>query len=319
MKKVLIVLLVLFFRLSSFSQNLVPNHSFENKTNCPNSPWGNLNDVALWNNPSLALPGYYNSCDFNNVAGIPSNVHGNQNAKDGNAYTRIFTYLDGGWNTFESRDYLQIQLNQKLIAGQKYYWCMAVSLCDNSEFATNNIGISLSDTMVNQQTSQNLNLVVYDNVEDIIDDKQDWVEIFGEFIAIGGEEYLIIGNMFSQSNTKKKQLVSQLPGGDGGYGSYYYIDNVYLGESPKCFEEDVEIPNLFTPNGDGLNDIFFLDFPFEEVVVYNRWGEKVFVTTKNGAHWDGRTNASAEVPCGTYYYVIKTEDEIYKGYLTLLR
>lgn len=65
--------------------------------------------------------------------------------------------------------------------------------------------------------------------------------------------------------------------------------------------------------------MFYLDFPFESVKVYNRWGELVFDTKNNGAHWDGRTTAAAIVPDGTYFYIIKTKDETYKGYLTLMR
>ncbi|PCJ26015.1 MAG: hypothetical protein COA97_06820 [Flavobacteriales bacterium] len=68
-----------------------------------------------------------------------------------------------------------------------------------------------------------------------------------------------------------------------------------------------------------MNDLFFLDFPFKSVNVYNRWGQLVFNTKNNGAHWDGRTTAAQIVPDGTYYYIIETEDEIYKGYLQLLR
>jgi hypothetical protein len=200
-------LIITFFLLTSYSfvsaQNLVPNPSFEEKDSCPTIPWNNIQDVAIWNNPSYGYPKYFHSCDTTNSASVPINLFGNQLAIDGYAYIALDTYKDGGWGTHEVRDYAQVKLTKPLKANKKYYWCFWVSLCDTSAFATNNIGISLSDTLVNQPTSQSLNLPVYDNHSQVISNKNDWVKLSGNFIAIGGEEYLIIGNFYTQPLTIK--------------------------------------------------------------------------------------------------------------------
>jgi len=70
----------------------------------------------------------------------------------------------------------------------------------------------------------------------------------------------------------------------------------------------IRIPNAFSPNNDGLNDVWVIDgmekFPNSKVYIYNRWGNTVY-TDKNGykVPWDGSLNG-APIPTGTYYYVI---------------
>jgi gliding motility-associated-like protein len=95
------------------------------------------------------------------------------------------------------------------------------------------------------------------------------------------------------------------------------------------------LPNVFTPNGDGDNDVFhpFLPYRFIESVqftVYNRWGELVFSTTEPMLNWDGTDQRSGEdLAEGVYYYTCSvtvrrlegliTLPEILKGYIELVR
>ena len=71
-------------------------------------------------------------------------------------------------------------------------------------------------------------------------------------------------------------------------------------------EPDFKIPNVFTPNADGYNDHFapetqnITDF---EMVIFNRWGKKVFKTQDMQSGWDGKINGSQAAE-GTYFYVI---------------
>ena len=72
------------------------------------------------------------------------------------------------------------------------------------------------------------------------------------------------------------------------------------------------IPNAISPNGDGKNDVWKLDFinilfPNAEVEIYNRWGEKVFGSVGYDTPWDGTYNGN-KLPVGTYYYVINLHD-----------
>lgn len=67
---------------------------------------------------------------------------------------------------------------------------------------------------------------------------------------------------------------------------------------------DLTIPNVFTPNGDGINDVFEIlnleHYPRSQIVIYNRQGRKVFEHSDYfGNWWDGENH-----PDGTYYYVL---------------
>jgi gliding motility-associated-like protein len=91
-----------------------------------------------------------------------------------------------------------------------------------------------------------------------------------------------------------------------------------------------DIPNGFTPNGDGVNDYFYPRQLLSKGVVgftmtvYNRWGEKVFeTTTTNGRGWDGKFNGKDQ-PMGVYIYKMTAimqngRNEEYTGNITLIR
>jgi gliding motility-associated-like protein len=69
-----------------------------------------------------------------------------------------------------------------------------------------------------------------------------------------------------------------------------------------------KVGNLFTPNGDGLNDTWYIEdirnFPDNEVAVYNIYGNEVYRTKSYANNWQGTYNGS-NLPDGTYYYVIR--------------
>ncbi len=67
------------------------------------------------------------------------------------------------------------------------------------------------------------------------------------------------------------------------------------------------IPNVFTPNGDGVNDFFYIDglefYPNSTLIIYNRWGQKVLEDTNYQNNWDGGKNSD-----GVYYWILKLVD-----------
>lgn len=87
------------------------------------------------------------------------------------------------------------------------------------------------------------------------------------------------------------------------------------------------IPNIFTPNGDGLNDLYTLKssgLKFLKVEVYSRWGLKLYDWNSIHGGWDGRTSSGMEAPSGVYFYIIIAQgvsgkEYLFKGELTLLR
>ena len=72
-----------------------------------------------------------------------------------------------------------------------------------------------------------------------------------------------------------------------------------------------EIPTVFTPNGDGVNDEFIIPIEFTseyEIKIYNRWGIKVFETNDPNENWNG-INGFFKVSNGTYYYMLKFKSD----------
>ena len=86
----------------------------------------------------------------------------------------------------------------------------------------------------------------------------------------------------------------------------------------------VRIPNAFSPNGDGLDDTWEIDriaeYPGSRVIVFNRWGMKLFETTSYSRNnqWNGTINGQP-APLGTYYYLITLGNgKSYSGPLTVV-
>lgn len=89
----------------------------------------------------------------------------------------------------------------------------------------------------------------------------------------------------------------------------------------------IDPPNTFTPNDDGINDTWQIEgigqFVDAEVIVYDRWGQKVFKSTGYREPWDG-TNNGAKLPTGTYYYYIRLnqlegKSPPYTGSISIIR
>ncbi|CAG5087235.1 DUF7948 domain-containing protein [Parvicella tangerina] len=89
------------------------------------------------------------------------------------------------------------------------------------------------------------------------------------------------------------------------------------------------VPNVFTPNGDGDNDL--LKIPGIDptanfyMIIYNRWGRKVFESENNGTFWDGTVNGGADAADGVYFFEVRykdvctDEEKIETGHVNLIR
>jgi len=92
------------------------------------------------------------------------------------------------------------------------------------------------------------------------------------------------------------------------------------------FENIIWVPNIFSPNGDGSNDILFVRGKGIQSVlffIYDRWGEKVFETTDINLGWDGTFNGEPMNKAVFVYYVEATfidgSKATKKGDVTLIR
>jgi gliding motility-associated-like protein len=92
-------------------------------------------------------------------------------------------------------------------------------------------------------------------------------------------------------------------------------------------EQDVFVPSAFSPNGDGINDIFHVTarklITLQEFKIMNRWGQQIFETRDISKGWDGNFKGKMQDP-GVYYYMIKVasptgKTQFLKGDITLIR
>jgi gliding motility-associated-like protein len=86
----------------------------------------------------------------------------------------------------------------------------------------------------------------------------------------------------------------------------------------------LRIPNALSPNGDGNDDNWEIEnigaYPSNHVLVFNRWGSKIFETSgyRRGNEWNGSISGQP-APVGTYYYVITLGNgKSYSGPLTVV-
>ncbi|MGZ6519692.1 MAG: T9SS type B sorting domain-containing protein, partial [Bacteroidia bacterium] len=108
-----------------------------------------------------------------------------------------------------------------------------------------------------------------------------------------------------------------------------YIVTLAVQSSNGCWDtikheytivSDIEVPNIFTPNGDGKNDFFEFKnlefFPSANLVVYNRWGNKVYEKADYQNNWNGGTQKD-----GVYYFILTAPklDKPVTGFIQILR
>jgi len=87
--------------------------------------------------------------------------------------------------------------------------------------------------------------------------------------------------------------------------------------------EDIKIPNVFTPNSDGVNDIFYIktdgQTPYKFAVL-NRHGNRVYTSDSKIISWDGYSYWGEQLDTGTYYYTLESDKgDVFKGAILLVR
>lgn len=209
--------------------NLVPNFSFENYSICPEGCTiiPKTYFVDDWMMATIGTPDYFNICS--NEAGIPNNWAGRIYPKTGNGCAGLISgmYINDNGNIEEKREYLEAKLKFGLKKNCYYYLSFSASLAEKSKYATNGLGMYLSDTLVDVQNYIShlpfLPQLMNRNNEPVFE-KYNWKEINNIYKATGNEKYIIIGNFQSDDNTKYFETRS--------YGylncTYYYIDDVYV-------------------------------------------------------------------------------------------
>ena len=312
MRKWVLSALYWFCIFGAYSQNLVSNSSFENKTNCPSheAEWSYCID---WYTPtniaSFSTPDYYNSCDTGIHCSVPNNMagYGFQRAKAGNAYMGILAYT----TIPNAREYLYNKLSKKLDTNQHYYISLYVSLSNPSMKAISTIGVffSSNDTIPYKNKMLSVEAIVENPSSNLLNDTLNWIKISGDFIAKGGEQFLVIGNFRDDSH-------SGLQNTGFGFGdvAYYYIDDVCVSTSAtECGIgvgiEDVKYSTSINVFPNPANEFVNINYRVHSALhyeLYNSMGQLVDKRSLNG----GGTDAIdvQRLSNGMYYMNIISND-----------
>ena len=142
-----------------------------------------------------------------------------------------------------------------------------------------------------------------------------------EVFASGGAQpyvYSHDGDTWQTSN-----IFTNLP--TGVYTISIMDDNYCLISYEIFLDESLNIPNFFTPNGDGFNDTWIITglyhYPDAVVEIFDRFGKKLYSSTGANFSWDG-TYAGRDLPSETYWYVITLDSNkkyVLKGDITIKR
>ena len=235
------VMLNLFQQLPSFAQNLVPNPSFEIINAPPDTVFSGycylytggfsppLSQEPPWDTPTNGSPDPYNICSHPiSSASIPMNWAGYQQPHSGNGYAAQAFYL-GSY-----REYIQVELDTPLVAGNKYCASFYVNRADSSKLACNNFGMYFSTTHTFIANQLPLPFIPQINDTNIVTDSTGWTLVYGQYEANGGERYIIIGNFYSDSLTDTIQVFGH-PHTYQQNLAYYFIDDVSVFEMKKAY------------------------------------------------------------------------------------
>ncbi len=155
------------------------------------------------------------------------------------------------------------------------------------------------------------------------------------FSPFEGGEFVLLENVVGANDTK----LFHSP--DRGLAGCYAVTalDTFANESDfsniVCVDNcpNFSLPNTFTPNGDGANDLY-IPYPFcfidnIELSIFNRWGQLVFETRDPNINWSGENLKGNDLPAGTYYYTCKVYEqrvtgtveapELLNGYIDLVR
>src|SRR6185312_11980556 len=295
----------------SEAQNLVPNPSFETYTVCPRSKSGyyvldEVKDAPPWQSATYGTPDYFNACDTTKTVSVPFNyIEGGsyQYARTGSAYMGVVTKV--GVN---NREYICAPLFSGLLGGEKYYISMYIN-CPNSSHPSDRIGIYLSSNYPDTGLTTGYGsgcLPVIPQIENtpgnLLSDTLNWVQISGWYTAIGGENYITIGNFSPDSLTT---------GVGGFYASYYYIDDICIStDSSECAKRAESIKknvndadvNIY-PNP--ANNKISIDTKDEtEIKLYDLLGKEILDTKEKEIDVSGFND-------GVYFIQVKTSQSTY--------
>jgi len=244
MKPGLFFLIVCICWMPIQSQNLVINPSFEDKEFCPSDfTMQIITSLKNWKQVGDGTPDYFHSCSKR--VGVPNNIFGQQDARTGEAYVGMGTFLN---NNGRYREYLFSKLMRPLNAGELVCITLYYSAAENCQFVHDGFGVALSKFILSQPGTKPIKvkaLAMSNPNFNMLDETNGWSELSMHYIAEGGEQFITIGN-FKEDNELKLIRRTQDPKIPAYKEySYIYVDDVSVvpikeKKECSCMNEQLE-------------------------------------------------------------------------------
>ncbi|HLF65418.1 MAG TPA: hypothetical protein VI603_16755, partial [Saprospiraceae bacterium] len=219
-----------------FAQNLVPNPSFEEYTECPfGINQGEPLQCIPWVKGNGGTTDYLNVCNSPLNAGVPTNYWGYQWPVSGDAYVGLKSRdLD------DDREYALAPLNAPLLADSTYLVTFYISTAEEYCYIKTIGALFTIDPPdyepCNEEDCGFLDYSPQIEVNgEFLDDYENWVRISRCFVAEGGERYITIGNFRNNEETVYDPDCAL--GGDYIYFAYYYLDSMSVIKLQSSFDQ----------------------------------------------------------------------------------
>jgi len=280
------------------SQNIVPNGNFETLVACPTN-LSQITNTSNWFAPSGGTPDYFHMCSD---TAYPGFLLGYQQPHSGDAYVGI--YLGSPINNY--REYLEVQLQTPLIAGQTYqlsYYANAA----HTKYTSDDIQAYFSSTFISTNSNNQLFSVTPQlvNTPGNYLDTLNWTLIQGNFIATGFETHLLIGNFLDKTlSSYNIQMSAPILNPN----CYAYIDDVSLIEviTTSQIESEKEYVKMYpNPVNTTANFQVFSSLP-TTLIIYNLLMQPVLQQKFEKSI----AINTVSYPNGTYFYTLFNENKI---------
>lgn len=273
---------IICFLWSSFTYGqLINNHSIEG-ANRPNRP-----------------PSFWYPCSPESTPDTQPLAYGVQlAAADGRTYLSLVT-RKLGIEPYEVKEDVETRLNLPLISGFPYLLTINLAWSPQMSYEENG-GL--------QEVNNPVRLRIYGGLESC-----DRAELLWQSPVCDSPEWVQLEvNIKPETDNLRYLILEAYPANGEFQDGNILIDNIRLQEEP------VRIPTTFTPNGDGINDLFVVKGlrPQSKLEIMSRDGRRVFASEDYQNDWDG-----GDWPAGVYFYTLTTtiKPQRWKGELSIMK
>jgi gliding motility-associated-like protein len=338
---ILTLLTVLTFQNQLQSQNLVSNGGFEYYMGLPQN-LGDWSNCQNWTNAGsqTATPDYFHE-GGGQAADLPETPVAMVDANTGKG---IMGFTAAKYSDSDFREYITNELSETLLQGEQYKMSFFISngsitSSSNCGVGVSNLGIAFTSSAPVQSWNDVLDIQCLFELDTLFYSKE-WTEIEFTFTAPTNAQFFTLGVFESDVDIDMNREENSTAN-----VAYYFVDDFKIepfnpliavedptdsGRADPPGEGDSEtpndylyiddsrffIPNAFTPDGNGVNEIFKPHSPeLEEYTfeIFDRWGTSIFSNGSANLGWDGRDDNGNFAECGVYIWKLYYEDESEDG------